>query len=140
MSGQGTTSITVSYPSTALAGNVTVTAQNGCGNSSTRTLKVKLSACEAPPPPPPFVKDGGVKEVPALTLEVNVFPNPSTHVFNVQAKSTDMKTRVVLKVMDNLGRVMESHNMMPGETQPVGTRLKAGSYFIEVMQGNERVT
>jgi hypothetical protein len=101
---------------------------------------VKLEGCDAPPPPLSVVDDGGVKEAPALTLEVNVFPNPSTHVFNVQAKSTDMKTRVVLKVMDNLGRVMESHNMMPGETQPVGTRLKAGSYFIEVMQGNERVT
>ncbi|HRN92409.1 MAG TPA: GEVED domain-containing protein, partial [Ferruginibacter sp.] len=135
MSGQGTATITVSYPPTPLAGTVTVTAFNGCGTSATRSRNVKLEGCDAPPPPLSVVDDGGVKEVPALTLEVNVFPNPSTHVFNVQAKSTDMKTRVVLKVMDNLGRVMESHNMMPGETQPVGTRLKAGSYFIEVMQG-----
>ncbi|HRO17909.1 MAG TPA: GEVED domain-containing protein [Ferruginibacter sp.] len=140
MSGQGTPTIVVSYPPTPLAGTVTVTAFNGCGTSATRSRNVKLEGCDVPPPPLSVVKDGGVKEVPALTLEVDVFPNPSTQVFNVQAKSANMKTRVVVKVMDNLGRVMESHNMMPGETQPIGTRLKAGSYFIEVMQGNERVT
>jgi hypothetical protein len=39
--GQGTNSITVNYPSTNTAGNVSVTAANACGTSAARSLSMK---------------------------------------------------------------------------------------------------
>src|SRR5690606_23607528 len=42
LSGQGTQSITVEYDGSGIAGNVTATANNGCGNSATRKVAVKL--------------------------------------------------------------------------------------------------
>ena len=54
VSGQGTTSIVVSYPCTAVNGNVTATAVNNCGNSVVRFTAVKLPACPPVEPPPPF--------------------------------------------------------------------------------------
>jgi hypothetical protein len=40
VSGQGTTSITVSYPATAVNGTVTATAQSNCASSNTRSINV----------------------------------------------------------------------------------------------------
>ena len=40
-SGQGTTSVTVTFPAGFLSGNVSVTAGNACGNSSSRTVTVR---------------------------------------------------------------------------------------------------
>ena len=45
LSGQGTTSIMVSYPATAVSGNVTAQAVNNCGISSIRNSTVKLAVC-----------------------------------------------------------------------------------------------
>jgi hypothetical protein len=40
-SGQGTTSVSVTFPAGFLSGNVSVTAGNACGNSSSRTVTVR---------------------------------------------------------------------------------------------------
>ncbi len=49
VSGNGTTSILVDYPPTAVNGVVTVTGVSNCGNSTTRSVQVKLPVC-----PPSF--------------------------------------------------------------------------------------
>jgi hypothetical protein len=79
-------------------------------------------------------------DVKGLSLNVRVFPNPSTNYFNVEVKSDDMKSKVVIRILDNVGRVMEVHEMRAGEVKQAGHRLRSGSYFIEAVQGNERVT
>lgn len=146
VSGQGTTSIVVSYPTTALSGQVKVVAQNGCGNSSVRTINVKLAGCNVDPEQPgeQYVKGEELAippvDVNGLSLNVRVFPNPSTNYFNVEVKSDDMKSKVVIRILDNVGRVMEVHEMRAGEVKQAGHRLRSGSYFIEAVQGNERVT
>lgn len=49
VSGQGTTSIVVDYSCSAVSGNISVTANNGCGTSSARTLAVTVNAAPAQP-------------------------------------------------------------------------------------------
>ncbi|MEI2748086.1 MAG: hypothetical protein V9E88_04940 [Ferruginibacter sp.] len=53
VSGNGTTSILVDYPPTAVNGVVTVTGVSNCGNSTTRSVQVKLPVC-----PPSFAGKG----------------------------------------------------------------------------------
>ncbi len=151
ISGAGTTSITVSYEGTAIIGQVTATANNGCGNSSTRSVSVKLPAC---PPAPrtnelPVTKQTQPEkqqptkaqpEVVADNMEVTVFQNPSTHAFKLVARSADKATKMQVRVLDNLGREHKRYVMMPGETLTLGAELKAGAYFLEVTQGTERIT
>ncbi|RYE17888.1 MAG: T9SS type A sorting domain-containing protein, partial [Sphingobacteriales bacterium] len=150
VSGQGTSGITVSYDGTAIAGDVTATGNNGCGNSTTRSVAVKLPACPPAPKAPEFItgtqptkattKEQPQAELNVETLEVTVFPNPSTHAFKLVARSSDKVSKLQVRLLDNLGREHRRYVMMPGETLTLGSELKAGAYFVEVLQGTEKVT
>ncbi len=48
-SGQGTTSINVDYSCSAVSGNITVTANNGCGTSGARTYAITVTGAPAQP-------------------------------------------------------------------------------------------
>lgn len=140
ISGQGTSSITVSYVDAAIDGNITATGVNGCQNSSTRTLKVKLSACEAPPPPAPFVNDGNIKGVIGTSvkaLNATIFPNPTTDVFRMKVDATGSE-RVQVSVFDVTGRPYTKLVAQPGQTITFGNELKPGAYLVELVQGSSR--
>lgn len=136
VSGQGTASIQVSYADGAIAGNVTVTGSNGCATSATRSVSVKLAAC------PPAPKQA-LKATPAITgvevevLDAGIFPNPSVSDFRLKVK-TSAKERIQVRVFDANGTAHAKMMVMPGETISFGQYLKAGTYFVEVMQGKER--
>jgi len=49
VSGQGTTAITVNYSCSAISGNISVTANNGCGTSSARTYAITVNGTPAQP-------------------------------------------------------------------------------------------
>jgi hypothetical protein len=140
VSGQGTTSIVVSYPGTAVSGNVTVQALNSCGNSVVRQAPVKLPAC-----PPEFAGSGngglfkGTTVAPASveSMQVALFPNPTTSDFKVNVQSVS-KDQVTVRILDIQGREMVRQLMQPNAIQTLGNKLKAGTYFIEVLQGNQR--
>jgi hypothetical protein len=71
-------------------------------------------------------------------LDVNVMPNPSTNNFNLHIRSHD-KNLVMVRVTDLSGRLMGVYNAVkPGSVLNIGSDLKAGVYFAEVIQGNER--
>jgi hypothetical protein len=140
ISGQGTTSITVSYPATAISGIVSATAYNNCGNSVTRNLTIKLAAC------PPQGKAGTVEfargNTPAETLQsmdVQVFPNPTASQFNLQV-STSAKDLIKVRLLDMSGRELKRYTVSPFEKNTIGADLKAGSYLLEVTQGANRKT
>ncbi|HRN80665.1 MAG TPA: T9SS type A sorting domain-containing protein, partial [Ferruginibacter sp.] len=140
LNGQGTSSITVSFDDVAIDGNVTATGVNGCQTSSTRTLRVKLSACEAPPPPAPFVNDGGVKGVIGTSVKVldaTIFPNPSTDVFRMKVDASGSE-RVQVSVFDVTGRPYTKLVAQPGQTITFGNELKPGAYLVELVQGSNR--
>ncbi|MEI2748137.1 MAG: GEVED domain-containing protein [Ferruginibacter sp.] len=133
VSGQGTVSITVQYPATAVDGFVTAQAVNNCGASVIRSVTVKLAAC---PPPPPFTK--GVTEViaPVETMEVKVFPNPTVSDFKLQV-ITAGKEEISVRVLDVQGRFIRQFTATAYQTINLGAELKAGAYLIEVRQGKQ---
>lgn len=137
LSGQGTTAITVSYPFAAVSGSVTVTAVNNCGSSAPRTLAVNLPQCtDGPPPPggPRSAKGNPIAIVPAETMQVNVYPNPTVNEFKLQVVTAG-KENIRVRVTDMQGRSIRSVEVMPYQTISIGSELKPGAYIMELTQG-----
>ena len=142
VSGQGTNTLTVLYSNDAIAGDITAEGNNGCGNSPVaRTFAVKLGACA---PQDPFVKSSiktttlAPNDILTEQLEVRVYPNPSVTTFKLNAKSSNMNEVMHVRILDNLGREYKRMQMKSGETLSFGSDLKAGSYFVEVIQGKNK--
>ena len=136
VSGQGTTSITVSYPATAVSGTVTAQSVNNCGTSVVRSTTVKLPAC-----PSEFTKlESPVKQqAPVLQvsdMEVKVFPNPTVSDFKLQVLSSS-KEQIHVRVLDAAGRAFKTLTLVPSEVIALGSELKAGAYLLEVRQGDQ---
>jgi hypothetical protein len=144
-SGQNTSSIAVSYPATAISGQVTAKAVNNCGTSATRTSNVNLAAC----PPPGFAgnnngnngsvqtKGGQVPETAkAAPMEVKIFPNPTVSDFKLEV-ITSQKEEINVRVLDGQGRLYKTFKLMPYQVIALGAELKAGSYMVEVRQGDQ---
>jgi hypothetical protein len=141
VAGQGTTSITVSYPPTAVAGQVTAQAVNNCGVSVIRFVDVKLPECapEFAGNNNPQSKGTEVVSVPRIAvdaMDIKVFPNPSVNDFKLQVQ-TASKEIIHVRVLDMSGREYKLLQMMPHETLSLGGTLKAGSYILEVRQGKQ---
>ena len=136
VSGQGTSSIAVTYADGPIAGNVTVTGVNGCGSSATRSVAVKLAGC--PPAPKKVVEQNtAITGVEVEVLDAGIFPNPSTTDFRLKVRST-AKENVQVRVFNATGVAQTKMIVTPGETISFGQDLKPGTYFVEVMQGKER--
>ncbi len=131
LTGTGTSSITVSYPPTAVAGAVTAQGISNCGNGTTRSTPVKLAACTAPTP---FAKENIGKAVSAEAMTVSVYPNPSVSDFNLKV-ITAGKEIVHVRILDAQGRVYKQFTVLPYQTTTIGADLKAGAYLLEVRQG-----
>ncbi len=142
VSGQGTRSISVSYPATAVNGSVSATAVSNCANSAVRSTNVKLPVCPDAPPPPPgpraTAKGGSIVTTTTLAeaMQVNVFPNPTTSDFKLQVLTAG-KEQIGVRVMDMQGRSIKSITVMPYQTISLGSDLKSGAYMMEVRQGEQ---
>lgn len=138
LSSQGTASITVSYPATAVSGNITAVALNNCGSSVTRVLSVKLPACA-----PEFAKGGlrveGEGAFADNRLSAVVYPNPTMHAANLKLQSLDQRTLVTVRVLDLQGTVRQRKTMMPNALLSIGDGLPSGQYMIEITQANKRI-
>ena len=135
-SGQGTTSITVSYSSSVIDGYVKARGINNCGTSSYKSSLVRLPSCPAGPVASTTKAMGlFVNE----TMDVKVFPNPTTSNFNIQVITANQQ-QVAVNVLDVQGRVIKSFKVAPYQTINLGAELKAGSYLLEVKQGNSLKT
>ena len=142
ISGQGTTSITVSYPATTIAGTVTATPVNNCGSSSTRVLNIKLPAC----PLPRAAKTTGEANMqlnnvfsPSKNVTVNVYPNPSVSDFKVEVAAPGTE-QVTIRILDIQGRELKRNTVQTGQVISIGKELKAGNYILELVQGRLRAT
>ena len=136
VSGQGTSSITVSYPPTSVSGNVTAQSLNNCGSSTIRISAVKLPVCAGgPPPPSPFAKNLQSPAAAIDKMSVKVFPNPSVTDFRLQVITTG-KEKISVRILDLQARMLKQFNVMPFQSINFGNELKAGSYIMEVRQGN----
>jgi hypothetical protein len=71
-------------------------------------------------------------------LEATAAPNPTSTSFNLVIKG-NRKSPVSVKVIDISGRVVERHEKVPANSNfKMGQRLAAGSYFIEVVQDDQK--
>lgn len=133
VSGQGTTSITVTYDNVGISGNVTVAGLNGCRASSTRTLAVKVASCTEVP----AGKSGNLDNIFVEESSNSIYPNPSTSSFSLKITGT-VKGNVQVNIYDLTGRKHQSLRMNASETVSFGQNLKPGTYMVEVINGNSR--
>lgn len=139
--GQGTTSITVTYPSSAVTGYVTVQAFNNCSASSIRKLSINLPVCT---PPAPFARIAGREnnpakkntELPSEKWDATIYPNPSISDFTLQV-NTQSPERITVKIYEVQGRLIKEINLSENKIIHIGQELKPGTYLIEVRQGNQ---
>ena len=134
VTGQGTTTIRVTYGTAAVSGSVTVRSRNECmiySNSST-AVAVKLAVCSALTGSTPEATAKPVSE----SLDVKVFPNPTTSSFNVQVGTSVPTTeKISVRLLDVQGRAIRTLMVMPNESVNLGADLKSGAYMLEVKQG-----
>lgn len=73
-------------------------------------------------------------------LEVKASPNPSTGGFSLQINSTE-EGPVTVRVHDQFGRVVSVYNRIaPNSILRLNNRLRAGSYYVEVVQGGHKAS
>ncbi|HYM92807.1 MAG TPA: HYR domain-containing protein [Chitinophagaceae bacterium] len=73
-------------------------------------------------------------------LQVAVMPNPAAQFFTIKIQSL-VNLPVVLSVFNALGIKMdERDNLPPGSVVQLGKEYFSGIYFLEVVQGNEKLT
>lgn len=145
ISGQGTTTITVTYPNTAVAGSVTAQAVSNCAVSPARSTAVKLPAC----PPPAFTRGASPNESAQPKkfaassnlqfMEVRIFPNPTVRDFTLEVM-TSAKEEIEVRVLDGVGRLFRSFKVLPYQLITLGAELQPGVYMVEVRQGNKLKT
>ena len=93
------------------------------------------------PPTPavkPVVVDVTTLQTASANLDVKVMPNPTTTSFNIVIRGKDKGT-VSVRVMDVYGRVIYlSQKIGTNASLRLGDKWLSGTYFVEVLQGEER--
>jgi hypothetical protein len=116
--GQGTTSITVNFGSSA--GSVKVRSGNACGYSTFKSKTVSITC-----------KTGERNE---LIERITLFPNPFTNEFTFISDGYIS----VLNIYDVSGRLLEVHeSIMTGKEIKCGSLLSRGIYFVEIISSDE---
>ena len=71
-------------------------------------------------------------------LRVQVAPNPSNSHFVVQVKNGP-GAYTNIRVLNAIGTVVESFSPMVNQTFRIGEKYRPGVYYVEVVQGSQRV-
>ncbi|HET7896658.1 MAG TPA: HYR domain-containing protein, partial [Flavisolibacter sp.] len=72
-------------------------------------------------------------------IVVKASPNPSSHAFALQVTSNNLLMPVQVRVVDLLGRTVETkNNVAPNSNFTIGENYKPGVYIVEVVQGSMR--
>lgn len=140
LSGQGTTSITVSYPSTAVDGSITLQGISNCGASLARSIAVKLPACATT-----FTKGNagdnhetskGMLLNNETGIAISVFPNPTIADFSIKVMAA-ANEQIKVSIMDMAGREIKRLNVNANQLTSIGSDLKAGTYILKAVYGKE---
>jgi len=85
-----------------------------------------------------ITKSSVEKETPGNgKLALAAMPNPSVKGFMLNVTG-DATSQLMLRVMDISGRIIETKNVTSNQSIRIGDNYRAGMYFAEVVQGNER--
>ncbi|HEX6915355.1 MAG TPA: T9SS type A sorting domain-containing protein, partial [Chitinophagaceae bacterium] len=74
----------------------------------------------------------------AAELVVKLSPNPTSSQFALQVMSPDQRTPVLVRVMNALGKLVDVQQTTIGEVLRFGSNYVSGTYFIEVVQGDQK--
>jgi hypothetical protein len=73
-------------------------------------------------------------------LQVQAWPNPGTEYFELRFAG-EMNQPIQVRISDITGRPMENYRLAnPAMSLRVGSSWRTGTYFVEVVQGNDRKT
>ena len=70
-------------------------------------------------------------------LEAKVFPNPGTGIFTMVVKSNNATEKVIMKVTDVYGRILEVKTVNANSTIKIGSTYAPGGYFVQLTQGKQ---
>ena len=135
VSGQGTSTLVVTFPGTLATGAVLkVLATNACSVSSALKSSSVLTrtACQS------AREQVVLQEVTKTPFSVKAYPNPYTETFNLSL-STSSEDKVSVVVYDMTGRLIERREVRPSDMveQQIGDRYPSGVYNVVVTQGEE---
>jgi fibronectin-binding autotransporter adhesin len=106
--------------------------------SGTKVLTVSNSLVNNSPVERASSELGSAQELPN-NFDVKVLGNPSTSMFILKIESNNFDEKVTLKIVDISGRIVEvKQNLYAGAMVELGMDYKAGSYFVEAIQGEQR--
>jgi len=165
--GATTSTVTVS-PTATTTYSLTVTDQNGCPGSATKTVNVvdisggkkgdKIVVCHyghsltiAAPALADHLQHGDVlgscesnsvtvrsADIRETDFAIRVLGNPSPNYFDIQIRGK-ADNNVRLTVYDNLGRVIETKSSLPSnQTVRLGSFYHSGIYLVEIVQGTQK--
>jgi hypothetical protein len=80
------------------------------------------------------------ENIPATSLALRVFPNPSSHTFTLVVNSSDRMQKTQLTIFNAVGKVVEVRIISPNETITLGAMYRPGVYFAEVIQGKHKAS
>jgi uncharacterized delta-60 repeat protein len=142
--GQGSTSITVTYPASAILGYVTAQGVNRCSMSSMRRIHLNMPACATSLMAMinsfnSFAENGRQSGSLTVNWQAQVFPNPSITDFTIQLTNAGNE-RICLIVMDVTGRIISKQWYLPKQKISFGSNLQPGTYLIQTIQGSNKHT
>ncbi len=117
-------------------GVLSVRGQTSCGATGTaKSQKLALSNCTS------YTKNtkGDLYSEVIETFDVNLFPNPTKHLFCLQMSSKS-KEAFIIKIFDVQGKQVQSFSSLTTEICNIGNDLKPGVYMFEITQGKEKKT
>jgi hypothetical protein len=71
------------------------------------------------------------------SMDVMVYPNPTTSAYQLFVKSSKLSQTVKVRIIDIQGRVLKTLTFNSNETIAFGNELKAGVYMVEVREGDK---
>jgi len=73
-------------------------------------------------------------------MKVQVYPNPTTSLFNLFVETSGQSRIVKAKIFDVSGRLVQTFTFNADETVAFGSALKAGIYLLQLIEGSETKT
>ena len=115
---------------------ITITANDGCNNISTKTLTVVVNQNNSVTARPIEIM-GGETEI-VNEFAINVQPNPTTQNFRLFVNSADANSPIQLRIFNSAGQIVETRNAAAGKLVLLGDKLSPGVYVAEAVQGKNR--
>ncbi len=122
---------------------VTVQAKDQYNNSTTKyetvTVLPYMGAGSAVLGNDALITTGAKTSVLSNSFAAVISPNPSRDYFTFRVQSSDLITKVQVRISDAAGKVLEvKNNVQPGAFFRLGSQYKAGVYIAEIIQGNNK--